>query len=229
VFSRPSAWASSLRLPVADTTPGDEAKGRREGFTLIEVLIAMALFALIGVAGFTLLDGVLRTQGATETRLARLAEIQRAMLVVSSDLDQITGSLGGSASALSLQKADITGGVVTVRYDLSGTTLTRTVSGAGGERTQTLIQNVSGTRWSFHRRRGDWLEAWPQPAEFVASPVPSPEGVTPNPRRPDQGVTAVALDLTLAGLDGRPETTLRRVASIPLMDPPATPPTGAQP
>ena len=68
------------------------------------MLIALGLFALIGVAGFTLLNSVLRTQDATDTRLGRMAEIQRAMLVVSSDLDQITGSLGGGGSSLSLQK-----------------------------------------------------------------------------------------------------------------------------
>jgi general secretion pathway protein J len=187
----------------------------RQGFTLVEVLIALGLFALIGVAGFTLLDGVLRTQGATETRLARMAGIQRAMLVVSSDLDQVIGSLGGSGSSLSLRKTDLSGSVVTVRYDLAGTVLTRTVSGAGGERVQTLLDDVSGLRWTFHRRRGDWLDAWPQPPAPIA---PNPAG--PGEPTPDEGVTAVALDMTLAGLDGRPGATLRRVASIPLMDPP---------
>ena len=99
-------------------------------------MIALALFALIAVAGFTLLDSVLRTQSATETRLARLAEVQRAMLVVSTDLDQITGALAGGGTSLSLQKDDLAGGRVVVRYDLAGATLTRTVSGPRGERTR---------------------------------------------------------------------------------------------
>jgi general secretion pathway protein J len=197
---------------------------RREGFTLIEVLIALVLFALIGVAGFTLLDSVLRTQGSTETRLARMAEIQRAMLVVSSDLDQITGSLAGAGPTLSLQKTDLSGGIVTVRYTQTGTSLTRTVAGATGERTQTLIENVASVRWSFHRRRGDWLDAWPQPPAFAPPSPGSPVGAEPDAIRPDEGVTAVALDLALEGLDGRAGTTLRRVASIPLMSPPPPPP-----
>ena len=184
------------------------------------MLIALGLFALIGVAGFTLLNSVLRTQDATDTRLGRMAEIQRAMLVVSSDLDQITGSLGGGASSLSLQKADITGGIVTVRYDLTGDAMTRTISGPGGERAQTLLTRVSSLRWTFHRRRGDWLEAWPQPARPAPPPVPNPDGsIPPTGPTPDEGVTAVALDITLTGLDERPTATLRRVASIPLMEP----------
>lgn len=181
----------------------------------------MALFALIGVAGFTLLDSVLRTQTATDDRLGRLAQIQRAMLVISSDLDQITGSLAGSGSSLSLQKTDLSGGIVTVRYDLTGTTLTRTVAGAAGDRTQVLIDQVSAVRWSFHRRRGDWLEAWPPPSAPALPPSPGAlADVDPNARRPDEGVTAVALDVVMTGLDGRPAATLRRVASVPLTEPP---------
>lgn len=198
------------------------AKRRREGFTLIEVLIALVLFALIGVAGFTLLDSVLRTQGATETRLARMAEIQRAMLVVTSDLDQLTGSVAGSGGGLSLRKVDLSGGVVSVRYDLAGETLTRTVSGAGGERVQTLVTGVSSARWSFHRRRGDWLEVWPLPdPSGMATAGPQLGGATR--LNPDEGLTAVALDLTLTGLDGQPGATVRRLVSIPLTDAPQAP------
>ena len=179
----------------------------------------MGLFALIGVAGFTLLNSVLRTQDATDGRLGRMAEIQRAMLVVSSDLDQITGSLGGGGSSLSLQKADITGTIVNVRYELIGDTMTRTVTGAGGERVQTLLTQVSSLRWTFHRRRGDWLDSWPQPAQ-PALPLVGPDGLPlATGPTPDEGVTAVALDVALTGLDGRPTATLRRVASIPLMGP----------
>lgn len=191
------------------------------------MLIALGLFALIGVAGFTLLNSVLRTQDATDTRLGRMAEIQRAMLVVSSDLDQITGSLGGGATSLSLQKADITGTIVNVRYDLNGDAMTRTVTGPGGERVQTLLTQVSSVRWTFHRRRGDWLEAWPQPQPPAPPPIPNPDGSMPSAEpAPDEGVTAVALDMTLTGVDGQPTATLRRVASVPLMIPPPAFPQG---
>ncbi|AQR62279.1 hypothetical protein BZG35_11960 [Brevundimonas sp. LM2] len=202
----------------------------RQGFTLVEVLIAMALFALIGVAGFTLLDGVLRTQGATETRLSRLAEIQRAMLVISTDLNQVTGSLAGSGAALALQKTDLSGAVVNVQYDLTGDRLTRTLSGAAGARTQILLEDVGSVRWTFHRRHGDWLDTWPQPAPPVAIPAPvAAPGAPPAPSAISQGITAIGLDLVMAGLDGQAGATLRRVVSIPLMEdqsaPPPPPPT----
>lgn len=199
------------------------AKRHRDGFTLVEVLIALALFALIGVAGFTLLDSVLRTQNATETRLTRMAEIQRAMLVVTSDLDQLTGSVAGSGGGLSLRKVDVAGGIVSVRYDLTGETLTRTVSGPGGERSQTLVTGVSDARWSFHRRRGDWLDTWPLPDPLGAPPGAGPQLGGATRLNPDEGLTAVALDLTLTGLHGRPGATVRRLVSIPLTDAPQAP------
>ena len=196
-----------------------ERDSRRAGFTLIEVMIALALFALIAVAGFTLLDSVLRTQVATDDRLARMAQVQRAMLVVSTDLDQITGALAGGAGTLTLQKNDLSGARVVVRYDLGGGAMTRTVSGPTGERTQVLITGVSDARWTFHRRRGDWLDVWP---EITAPGVVQAQGAgiavgAAETMAPDAGVTAVALDLTLEGFDGRPGATLRRVTSIPLM------------
>ncbi|WP_349311480.1 PulJ/GspJ family protein [Brevundimonas subvibrioides] len=220
VFSRPSSWGVLRR-----SSPLSTKRARsRQGFTLVEVLIAMALFALIGIAGFTLLDGVLRTQGATETRLSRLAEIQRAMLVISTDLDQVANSLGGSGAALSLQKTDLSGGVVNVQYDLTGDRLTRTLSGASGSRTQILLEDVASVRWTFHRRRGDWLDTWPQPATAPPAPV-APPGPTTPPSTVSQGITAIGLDIVMAGLDGRPGATLRRVVSVPLMEDAASAPT----
>lgn len=197
------------------------AKRRREGFTLVEVLIALALFALIGVAGFTLLNSVLRTQGATETRLDRMAEIQRAMLVVTSDLDQVTGSVAGGSGSLSIRKFDTGGAIVAVRYDFSGEVFTRTVTGPGGERIQTLITGVSDARWTFHQRSGAVHGAWPQPQSGATVPSPS---AAPGANRlvPDEGLAAIALDLTLTGIDGRPGATVRRLVSIPLTDAPET-------
>ena len=94
------------------------------------------------------------------------------------------------------------------------------MTGAGGERIQTLLTRVTSVQWTFHRRRGDWLAAWPQPQQ-PSLPLIGPDGQPLNRGpAPDEGVTAVALDLILTGVDGQPTATLRRVASIPLMTPP---------
>ncbi|WP_286270359.1 type II secretion system minor pseudopilin GspJ [Thalassotalea hakodatensis] len=59
------------------------------GFTLIEVLLATAIFAVISIASFSILDGVLRTKEGAEQKQNRLNEIQRAWLIIERDLLQI--------------------------------------------------------------------------------------------------------------------------------------------
>ena len=58
------------------------------GLTLIEVLVALALFSLIGLAGFTMLDNILRVQSGTQGRLERLGQIDRALVIFSRDLQE---------------------------------------------------------------------------------------------------------------------------------------------
>lgn len=65
--------------------------GRRHaGFTLIEVVIALAIFAVIGVMAARLLTGMLTLHERTTERGARLTEVQRAMEILARDLQQLT-------------------------------------------------------------------------------------------------------------------------------------------
>jgi len=60
------------------------------GFTLLEVLIAIAIFALISLASFTLFNTVLTSDEAAQKRIMRLNEIQRAFLIMERDFLQIS-------------------------------------------------------------------------------------------------------------------------------------------
>jgi len=62
----------------------------QQGFTLLEVLIAVAIFALISLAGFTILNTVLQSEERSKQRIARINEIQRAFLIMERDFLQIT-------------------------------------------------------------------------------------------------------------------------------------------
>ncbi|WP_448549579.1 type II secretion system minor pseudopilin GspJ [Thalassotalea fusca] len=61
-----------------------------KGFTLIEVLLAIAIFAMISLASFSLFDGVIASDGASKEKMKRLNEIQRAWMVIERDLIQAT-------------------------------------------------------------------------------------------------------------------------------------------
>lgn len=59
-----------------------------KGFTLIEVLVAVAIFGLIGVVSGQLLMRVLQAQQQGEIRADRLADVQRALLLFERDVLQ---------------------------------------------------------------------------------------------------------------------------------------------
>lgn len=79
---------------------------RSRGFTLIEMVVAVALLAVVAAVAYMTLDSMLRQQTATEMRVDQHAGWQRTMLLLTNDLLQIharsirTGSHGDRAPAL---------------------------------------------------------------------------------------------------------------------------------
>ncbi len=59
------------------------------GFTLLEVLIALAIFALIGLATYQMLDSVLRTDASTRAHDRELRELVRALAAFERDVLQV--------------------------------------------------------------------------------------------------------------------------------------------
>ncbi len=65
------------------------ADSRHKGFTLLELLVAMSIFALLAIMAYSGLDTVLDTRRILEQNMNRLSEIQKSVLFISRDLDQI--------------------------------------------------------------------------------------------------------------------------------------------
>lgn len=58
------------------------------GFTLVEVLVALAVFAVLATGGVALLAWTADQQTAVRTRMDRLGELQRAHALLKADLSQ---------------------------------------------------------------------------------------------------------------------------------------------
>lgn len=59
-----------------------------KGFTLLEILIAMAIFTLIGLASTSVLTSVIDSDKLSTERFDKLEKLQRAMLVIERDILQ---------------------------------------------------------------------------------------------------------------------------------------------
>jgi general secretion pathway protein J len=65
------------------------ANNQNHGFTLIEILVAMAIFTIIGLASTSVLTSVINSDQLSSERFAKLEELQRAMLAMERDILQI--------------------------------------------------------------------------------------------------------------------------------------------
>jgi general secretion pathway protein J len=63
--------------------------GKHKGFTLLELLVAMAIFSLISLTSFSLFDTVLNADENSQTTTKRNNELQRAFLIIERDMLQI--------------------------------------------------------------------------------------------------------------------------------------------
>ena len=61
---------------------------RQKGFTLLEVVVAAAIFGFIGIAAFAMLNAAQKGQLSLESNTDRLLELQRAFRIMTYDIGQ---------------------------------------------------------------------------------------------------------------------------------------------
>ena len=66
-----------------------KARNIMQGFTLLELLVAISIFGLLSVIAYSGLNSVLNTRQVLDEHMERLAEIQRTNLFLTADLRQI--------------------------------------------------------------------------------------------------------------------------------------------
>jgi general secretion pathway protein J len=64
-------------------------QGQHGGFTLLELMVAIAVFAVLGLMSSQLLGNIVRQHGVLEDRGKQLIDLQRAMGIMQRDIGQI--------------------------------------------------------------------------------------------------------------------------------------------
>lgn len=62
---------------------------RSRGFTLVEVMVVVAIMAVIGLASATVVDSMMRTSEQSDDALKRMSQLQTAMLRLDNDMRSI--------------------------------------------------------------------------------------------------------------------------------------------
>lgn len=152
------------------------------GITLIEMLVALVIFAFVGLASFTMLDTLLKVRAQTEGRLEVVAQIDRALAIFGHDFAQ------ANPAGVTLANGELSllaGSDQRHSYLIDDNTLLRIVAPTFGEDntlSQLLVPDVQELRFAVLDGSNIWQETWPI------------EGGAPTPR---------AIRMTLAFDQGR--------------------------
>lgn len=158
------------------------------GFTLVELMVALAIFALISVAGVTLLRSGSDTQIAVKNRLEDVSRTNRLSNALESDLAQAIGrpvrdTAGQAVPAFVQEDVQVPGalfgfvragwsnfdeapraGLQRVAYVLNGKALKRVgwpmLDGTVAGEAATLIDDVSAAEVRFRDEAGEWRSDW---------------------------------------------------------------------
>ncbi|MGG5219034.1 MULTISPECIES: type II secretion system minor pseudopilin GspJ [Rahnella] len=164
---------------------------KQQGFTLIEVMIAMAIFAMLSLLAYQILSASVKNSEIAQEHTARLNEIQTAFSLLERDLIQILPrqsnteeaflsttetslrftTIGSYGAAEPLSASDL----AQVEWSITDHALTRSVSpqpspslsDASTLSALTMLTGVRTLHWRFYST--GWTDRWSEASTFPAA------------------------------------------------------------
>lgn len=169
---------------------------KASGFSLIEILVALAVFAALAAVAWGALSQIAKARSSLDVQQQRFAQVVRAVSSIERDLRQsisrpVRGNFGellpavlGSAERIELSRlghanprAEQRSNIERVRYEVEDTVLRRgpyeVLDRAAGSALQwrEMLDGVERFRLRYLDAQGAWLEQWPS-RENAAEDLP---------------------------------------------------------
>lgn len=175
---------------------------RKQGFTLLELLVALSIFSVLSVMAYAGLQTVITTKNSTQQAADRIAEIQLVMMRISNDLRQtvsrkirdeygdflyamqsgtngdetVAWTRAGYRNPAHLNRSHIQ----RVAYKVKDQKLIR-ITWPVLDRAQDteaveseVLSNIESIKWRFLNNENEWLSAWPEEGD-KAEQFPLPQ------------------------------------------------------
>lgn len=182
------------------------AKPRQSGFTLVEMLVALVIFALLSAAGVAVLRGSVDAQSAVNSRLTQLGGLGRLHSLLASDLGQAADrptrapsggrpAFAGDPGSMQFVRSGWTNldgeprsDLQRVEWRFAGDSLTRTGfrrldGGDDGSVSAPFARAIASATLRYRMPDGSWASAF---------------------RSSDDAALPAAVELTLTGREGAP-------------------------
>lgn len=177
-------------------------KNQAQGFTLIEVLVSVLVFAILAASAYVALDGLSAAAGHHQQRSERFADIQRAVSRLDADLRQLASrpvrgpdgtlepALAGRRGQLTASRAGWANPAEQPRsqlqrfgWSLADGTLSRTAWPVTDrlpgtpEGIEAVLTGVAGFELRYLDPVGQWHRDWPPAGQPAATLPPAVEYV----------------------------------------------------
>ncbi len=180
-----------------------DASASESGFSLIEMMVTLAIVSLVGLAGLSLVDSLSTAQLRTDDRYARMMDLQILISGVTEDLDHADLSTLSLANGRLQFDTRRCGQAVPVLYEYRETSVRRPSGACVGSGVE--LQDFDQVTLLILDSSGSYNAIWPVESDreqVIGGPQPAI-------------AQAIEIRLELAEAPAMPAGTIRRLVELP--------------